>query len=309
MEEFTPVIVSTYARADKLEQTLLSLNNCKNAQCFDVYVYSDGPKTGDEGRVRAVRNMLAKFMPNFKTFKVVSREANYGLIQNRMAMIEILNKYGRLIFLEEDNIVAPGFLNFMNEGLEFYKDNLEVVSLCGYTKDYKSLPLVKGDSYGIKRFSAWGFAIWRRSFVPTMRPERFLSLWQLKSKLDELGEDIFYMSRKLKAGKLDALDLRVILLQNITDQYTIYPRKSLVQNIGHDGSGLHCKDTLKFEVGKLWEKETDFIFNTAIDEVSNIKKDIRKFRKVRLASKIKSHVLYSSSLNTLMRILSKNSSK
>ena len=47
--------------------------------------------------------------------------------------------------------------------------------------------------------------------------------------------------------------------QFINNMYTIYPIKSLTQNKGLDGSGVHGGNTDRFEV-QLWQKTDKFRF-------------------------------------------------
>lgn len=290
--KLAPVVISTYGRVDKLKLTLEALENNTLARDTEVFVYSDGPAYGDENRVKEVRDFLLDYQPNFSLFKVVLRDRNFGIFQNRMALKERLELSNRVIFLEEDNITAPGFLTFLNNGLETYEYDLRVISISGYTKAYDYLESYSKDYYGVKRFSSWGYGCWKRSFDPYMRPEHYLSLWKLKKKLSLVGEDIYYMARKVRANRLDALDVRVMLYQNFTNQYTLYPRKSLVDNIGHDGTGLHCRDSNRFNIDSLWDK-INFDFDFAINDEPGLLQDIQKFRRIGLLSKIKSLVCYS----------------
>ena len=77
---------------------------------------------------------------------------------------------------------------------------------------------------------------------------------------------------------IDALDVKAIFQQILTRRLTVYPRISLTRNIGHDGSGLHCTITDKYDT-KLWHKNT-FIFPNKIMINPDICKSHRKFRKL-----------------------------
>jgi hypothetical protein len=79
--------------------------------------------------------------------------------------------------------------------------------------------------------------------------------------MDIYGQDIYRMMRKEASGELDALDVRAMFLQYKTGLFTVYPRKSLVQNIGNDGSGLHCGVTDIFNHNELWNKTENFEFS------------------------------------------------
>jgi hypothetical protein len=59
--------------------------------------------------------------------------------------------------------------------------------------------------------------------------------------------------------------------------YTIYPVQSLVKNIGHDGTGIHCGNSTRFDVD-LWTKTHNFSFEKNIRPEKKIVKENYKFR-------------------------------
>ena len=72
-----------------------------------------------------------------------------------------VNRYGKVIVLEDDLIVAPSFLQFMNDALETYKDEPKVghIQACDFTQD-PTLP----DTFLIKWTGSWGWATWDRAW-------------------------------------------------------------------------------------------------------------------------------------------------
>ena len=66
--------------------------------------------------------------------------------------------------------------------------------------------------------------------------------------------------------------------QVLNNWYTIYPKKSLVQNIGHDGSGIHCGKTERFHHKELWDKKDEFQFSKTYSPSPKIIAENRKFR-------------------------------
>ena len=64
------------------------------------------------------------------------RERNYGLAANVIdSVTQVVNAYGRVIVVEDDLVVAPYFLRFMNDALETYKDEERVghIQACDFT--------------------------------------------------------------------------------------------------------------------------------------------------------------------------------
>ena len=68
--------------------------------------------------------------------------------------------------------------------------------------------------------------------------------------------------------------------QAVTNKYSVYPRQSLVQNIGHDGSGVHCDKSNRFHMDLLWRKERGFIFSKDLELNRKILIANQKFRKI-----------------------------
>lgn len=262
-----PVGISTYARLPHLQKTVCALLQNTLASETDVYVFSDGPKPGDEAQVSRIREFLAS-VSGFKNFTVIERASNDRVFNNRDGVRQLLEDYGRIIFLEEDIVTAPGFLRFMNEALDFYKDNSNVLSVSGY-----ALPLpwkTDSDVFTLSRFCGWGVGITRENF------ERIgdVPLDALKSlnlrKLERMGPDIRGMLNQEIGRKISALDVCAMYLQCTEGLLTVFPRLSLVQNTGHDGTGVHCGQTDKFMHQDLWQKTAGFKFpeETAMDEVN-----------------------------------------
>lgn len=64
--------------------------------------------------------------------------------------------------------------------------------------------------------------------------------------------------------KIDSWAIRLYASMFLNDGLCLHPRKSLVNNIGHDDSGVHCGCTDAYDVGV--SKDHDFIFTTNIRE-------------------------------------------
>jgi len=194
-------------------------------------------------------------------------------------MKRLLDKYDRMIFMEEDNVTAPGFLTFMNNALDFYKDDANVVSIAGYTPPINIPAGYAKDYISLQRFNGWGFGTWKDRYDKIeMTMEKKAYLKNIKDniffkKLIVNGEDIPHMIEQDIDGKINALDVKIMYQQIINDWYIICPRSSLVQNIGHDESGLHSGNSTKFEHSFLWDKKEDFRFSTDLTVDINIRKE------------------------------------
>jgi len=288
LQPLAPIGLSTYVRLGHLRQTIEALGNNDLAKDSELFVFSDAAAAGDEAKVEAVRKYL-KTVVGFKRVEIVKRAKNSFAVNNREGVEYLLENYGRCIFLEEDIVTAPGFLRFMNDALNFYQGNPEVFSICGYSPPVAWESTV--DSFALNRFCAWGCGITRNNYSRIRKlPEDALERVS-KRQLDQNGRDLYKMVQLEAQGKINAGDVRAMYWQALEGGVTIYPKYSLVQNIGHDGTGVHCGDSTRFNHDALWQKTDGFVFeqNPAVSKVNELKnqkfRDKRKFWK-RILSRI-----------------------
>lgn len=155
--ETAPIILLAYNRPEHVERAVASLLRNAEAAQSDLYIYCDGAKPGsDPAPVDRVRE-IARSVEGFREVHLVMRERNYGLAANVIdSVTQVVNTYGRVIVVEDDLVVAPYFLRFMNDALETYKDEERVghIQACDFT--HAPLP----DTFLIKWTGSWGWAIW-----------------------------------------------------------------------------------------------------------------------------------------------------
>lgn len=131
MNNLAPIGLSTYKRINHLKKTVEALKNNKLAKESDLYIFSDAPKKGDEKEVAEVREYL-KSINGFKKMHIFEREENNRVYNNREGARYLLDKYGKIIFLEEDQVSHPMFLKYMNDALNFFYNDKKIFAICGY---------------------------------------------------------------------------------------------------------------------------------------------------------------------------------
>lgn len=270
-----PIGLSVYKRIDHVRKTVEALQANTLASASPLYIFSDAASPGDEDMVQAVRE-YARTIDGFKTVSLIERKRNSRVLNNRGGIKQLLDTYGRIIFLEEDIATAPGFLAFMNSALDFYASDARILSITGYGPPLGVPAENTGDTYILRRFNAWGFATWADRLDPFELDvdvgavkKLLLSPGRLREFIG-CGEDMLRLLLAEAGGELDALDVKLMYRQFLGDTYTVYPTISLVQNTGHDGSGTHCSASEKFNVS-LWNKLDgfDFQLNPVTDAVIN----------------------------------------
>jgi len=248
--KFAPVVLFVYSRLSHTIQTIESLKKNKLAQFTDLIIYSDAPRSSsDVDRVSKVREYI-NTIQGFQSVKINLREKNFGLSNSIISGVtEVLEMYESIIVLEDDLVTAPFFLQYMNEALTKYKEDIRVASIHGYTYPIKN-PLP--ETFFMRGADCWGWATWGRAWRFFNPNGQFLldSLYSknLISEFDFNGAQPFSMMLKGQIqGKNDSWAIRwhaSIFLENML---TLYPGRSLVLNIGNDASGVHCGKTSIFD--------------------------------------------------------------
>jgi hypothetical protein len=276
-----PIGISTYARLQHLQRTIAALQKNALAEQSELYVFSDAPKPGDEEKVAAVRSYL-QTVNGFKEIHIVERERNSRTANSRGGLRMLLDRFGKVIFLEEDIVTSPGFLTFMNQALDKYEGNERVFSVVGYCPPIKIPKSYQRDAFFLRRYSGWGLGTWKNRFdsIKYITPEEYEQFAANKKRVSEFvkggGEDLMVMLKSDAYGEIDAGDVKAMYAQFLSNQYTVYPTQSLVQNIGHDGTGTHCGSSNRFNVTLSDKTIFRFPDDVAVDQ--RIVKENRKFR-------------------------------
>ncbi|HNP33138.1 MAG TPA: hypothetical protein PKN96_07580 [Flavobacterium sp.] len=255
MRNYAPILVMVYDRLDSLKKCIESLQKCEEAKQSILYISSDAAyRNQDLEKIEAVRNYI-KTVSGFKKVIPIIHNDNKGLNNCYKFAIDLIFKESdTFLFLEDDIIVAPDFLKFMNDGLEFYKNDHRIISVSGFSHSvfYDVYDKLKSEIYFTQRWCPWGFASWKDRMLNV--PD--LSLKELKKdlnnesfvkKLDKIGIDLFTaFQRKLYKKEPLVLDYRYVHHMVKNDLYTVTPYTTKTFNIGNDGQGTRTKKNEKF---------------------------------------------------------------
>lgn len=243
-----PIALFAYCRPAHLARTIDALRRNPEARDTTLYVFCDAAKnTAAQEGVDGVRN-LVRAVDGFAAVKVVCREQNCGLARNiTTGVTEVLQQHPDVIVVEDDVLVAPRFLRFMNDVLTLYRGEPRVGSATGYCYPVdRPLP----ETFFIKGADCWGWATWRDRWA-LYNPNGTQLLQELRARGLERAFDFdgtmgfTRMLRDQIAGKNDSWAVRWHASCFLRDRLILYPGRSLVENIGNDGSGTHvtAKDT------------------------------------------------------------------
>lgn len=275
-----PIALFVYKRLEHTKKTIESLKLNHLAKESELFIFSDGAKDGNpQEQVAQVREYL-KTIDGFKSVIIIEREHNFGLAKSIISGVtEIIDKYGKIIVLEDDLVTSPYFLKYMNDSLNFYENNGEIISIHGYIYPVeKNLP----ETYFIKGADCWGWATWKRGWdlfeedgkklLDNIRKQK------LSYKFDINGA--YPYTRMLMdqvEGKAKSWAIRWYASAFLHNKLTLYPGVSLIQNIGFDESGTSCGESNLFTV-KLADKEIP-VKKIVVKENKFALKQIEKFYK------------------------------
>ena len=240
---YAPILLFVYNRPEHTRRCIESLLKNSLASESNLFIYADGAKDSTQQEaVNEVRNYI-RSIQGFKQITLMERSENWGLARNIINGVTTqVNRYGKVIVLEDDLVVAPYFLQFMNEALEVYKDEPKVghIQACDFTQD-TTLP----DTFLIKWTGSWGWATWDRAWKH-FNPNGNELLQELEERkltriFDFNGKYGFTrMLRRQIEGKNNSWAIRWNASLFLKDILSLNVGRSLVQNEGFDGSGTNC---------------------------------------------------------------------
>ena len=240
-----PIALFTYNRPAHTQRTVRALQRCALAKESQLHVYSDGPRNVKaEPAVREVRDFL-KTVDGFAVVHVHERETNIGLAESVIdGVTHLCSEFGSVIAVEDDLVVAPGFLAYLNAALERYRDDPQVMQIAGHMFPV-DVPTT-ADAFFLPFISSWGWATWDRAwhkFDPHAAGYSLLKNDENRRRAFDMNGcfDYFSMLEAQLAGKIDSWAIRWNLSVFMNNGMVLYPGKSLVENIGFDGSGVHCR--------------------------------------------------------------------
>jgi glycosyltransferase involved in cell wall biosynthesis len=253
--ELAPIALFAYNRLNTLIQTVDALRHNELAKQSDLFIFSDGTKDGqNHDAVTAVRKYI-KTISGFRNIKIIEEEHNCGLADSIIAGVtQITGEFGKVIVVEDDLVTSPFFLRFMNDALDMYQNDDRVISIHGYVYPVaKPLP----ETFFLKGADCWGWATWERGwklFEPN--PEKLFARLKQKKLLKTFDMDGAYpYSKMLKNNilkKNNSWAIRWYASAFLENKLTLYPRQSLVENIGNDKNATHCiVDSNAFSVNLL----------------------------------------------------------
>lgn len=294
MKTLAPIVLYTYNRFDHTERTIAALK--KNTLAFesDLIIFSDGYQNEfDKLKVLKVREYI-KNISGFKSLRIIERNENYGLAKSIVSGVsEVLKSYDKIIVLEDDLITHPQFLEYMNTALDLYKESKDVFSITGFSHLKANSESKVNETCFLKITSTWSWATWADKWFffndKIEHSEILINNRKLRKAFNYDNSYPYYkMLKNRYNGKIKSWG--IIWYWNVfkNNGLTLYPSKTLVDQIGFDGSGQNARN-YNMEDNNIKDTIYEFNFPVKIEETKQdrlkVVKTLKK-RKVTIVIKI-----------------------
>lgn len=245
---YAPVLIPTLNRYEHLKETVTSLSQCTGADKTDLYIALDYPPSSiyESGYSKIVEYLSS--ISGFKSVNIIKREKNYGVGKNPHDALHqvIFTKYDRFIFSEDDNHFSPNFLEFVNKGLERFKDDRSVIAMNGYRHFYHLIFSDNNYFFQDIDFSAWGYGMTKDTHLmleTTLTKNYFrkkflnpINWWRVgRNGLNRFLQFLYFVFGTYDKPKLTDGTISVFMALN--GMKVVMPSVSKVRNIGWDSLG------------------------------------------------------------------------
>ena len=284
-----PIVIFSFNRPKKIKKLLKSLKKNRLSKLSKIYIFQDNFKLKKD-RKKVLENIkFFNSLTGFKKINFILRKKNYGFYKNFYGGLKFFFKYEKKgIILEDDLIVSKHFLNYMNEALNKYQSNKKVWHISGWNYDIEIQN--QYDAYFGKHISSWGWATWRDRFIKYEKNPSILLRWkENRIKKFNLNNSYNFYSQiqRNHSGAIDTFAIFWYVTIFKRNGYTLFPKKTLVKNIGFGKSATHSKIKGLFLNEKLSQKK-NFIFPNEVTEDLIISKKVENYFK---KMKIKNYFL------------------
>lgn len=255
MQFLAPIALFVYNRPEHTRRTIAFLKHNLLADESRLFIFSDA--AASEKETEAVENTrhLIQDLEGFKSIQIIEQKTHQGLANSIIkGVTQLVKEYRKVIVFEDDLLSSPYTLTYFNDALQRYAQAEKVMQVGGYMfpMDSSGLP----QTFFSRTGSSWGWATWDRAWD---KFEEDVEL--LYSKFDKEAIERFsyngtmnYWKQLLdfRQGKNDSWAIRWNASIFLNAGLVLYPAQSLIDNIGHDGTGVHSiiEDTYKVSIYK-----------------------------------------------------------
>ena len=251
---------------------LKSLLACPECAESELYVFMDEARNDTEAKqVEAVR-ALFDHIDGFRVVLPYPARMNKGMARSVIdGVTEVLKHHESVIVLEDDLVVSPDFLSFMNKALEVYKEREEIWSISGYTPKLQALEGRNPNGvFLVPRAQCWGWATWADRWETVdwevSDYKRLVKNKSARKTFDRGGNDLFRTLEMERNERIESWAVRWAYAASRQNRWTVNPNQSKVQNIGLKSSQSHVGWHDERHMVELYGNTTDIDPNVQVDE-------------------------------------------
>lgn len=240
-----PVLLVFFNREDVVLQTF---ERIREAQPAKLYLACDGARENRPEEKQTVDNLRNKVLSMVDwdcEVKTRFLDKNVGCSLGVNSAIDWLFENEEVgIVLEDDCVAQKSFFPFVEEMLERYKNDQRIGLIAGYNPIDDKCKI--DGSYCFSKYkSTWGWATWRRVWNNMDLQMEWRGTADADSIIKNMGYegmDEKYWKYRLKAIDaqfVSAWDWQFFYSQSAQNQLTVYPKESLISNIGFGVGATH----------------------------------------------------------------------
>ena len=276
------VVVFCYNRPDKLKMCLEAINLDYTDK---LWIFCDGAK--NEAHAAGVKMNLEiaeKFAHENK--KVIFRPHNFGTPKNVISGLdEVFSETDSCFILEDDCIVKPEAYAYVDWALKTFRDETDIFSVNTMSPlngllNRIAARFIKNDVVACTRvFAFWGWATWADRWYEFRKAlEPFNNPFGKGSNIPfSYGSHVKYTIQQFEAGKVGGWDARLMVLTMNKSKLYLHPKKSLMRNIGLDGTGLHFRSRQS-----VIKDVNELSFSGFVPKLNKEKIDIKKNQLIKI---------------------------
>jgi hypothetical protein len=240
----SPVLFVIFNRPDTAKHVFAEIKKQKPKYLF---IASDGPrndKPGEAATVNDLRNSLINQIDWDCELKTLFRKENIGCgLGVSTAITWFFDNVEQGIILEDDCVPLPGFFEFCDEMLNYYKDNDRIYEISGTNLQGGNIRS-NGSYYFSKYGGIWGWATWARAWrhfsYEMENYDQFVKEKRIEKIFTDKKQQKYWIETLNKASKLGSWwDYQWVYSFWSHNGICIVPNVNLIKNIGFDNEGTH----------------------------------------------------------------------
>ena len=275
---YSPITLFTYSRPEHTQNVLDSLALNDEAKESDLFIFCDGAKENASDEIIEKINKVRKIVlaeNRFKSVTVTIQDKNKGLANSIIeGVTEVVNKFGKVIVLEDDLVFSPFFLYYMNDSLNRYEKEKQIAQIgaCNFFANGKKYP----ETFVATMPDTWGWATWKdrwQHFNPdAIYLYKELEKNDLMYRFNAYGT--YEMEKMLKnqiLGNVDSWAIRWQAVMILNNWYCLYSNPAFSNHI-ESTEATHAPVNI---LPPLATKQTNFT-SICVEELPQIVEALKK---------------------------------